>query len=278
MRYARIGILDSGVGGLTVARAIADAMPGAHLIYFGDTARMPYGDRPPDEIVRFAREIITFLLGQGVDAVAVACNTSSALALPAMQGDFDVPIRGMIECGAVAAVEASRTGRIGVIATANTVRSGAYAKAITSLRPSAYVVQQACPQLVPMIERGEVIGEGVRRVLRDCVRPLLAADVDTIVYGCTHYPFLDAELRGMVGSSVALVDPAIRVAYAVKSAVLARDPSLSGDAGAQPIPPRFMTSGDPQVFARLVSLLLGWDPGEVERISMDANGLIGRNA
>ncbi len=278
MRYARIGILDSGVGGLTVARAIADAMPGAHLIYYGDTARMPYGDRPPDQIARFVREIITFLLHQGADAVAVACNTSSALALPAMQGDFDVPIVGMIECGAVAAVEASRTGRIGVIATANTVRSGAYGKAIRSLRPAAHVVQQACPLLVPMIERGEVSGEGIRRALRDYIQPLLAAQVDSIVYGCTHYPFLDAEVRAVTGPSVALVDPAIRVAHAVKSAVLARDPSLSGEPNARSIPPRFMTSGDPEVFARMVHLLLGWRPGEVERISMDARGLISRNA
>jgi glutamate racemase len=278
MRYAKIGILDSGVGGLTVARAIGDAMPSAHLTYFGDTARMPYGDRPPDQIVRFVREIISFLLDQGVDAIAVACNTSSALALPAMQGDYDVPIRGMIECGAVAAVEASRTGRIGVIATANTVRSRAYGKAITSLRPGAHVVQQACPLLVPMIERGEVSGERIRRILRDYMQPLLAADVDSVVYGCTHYPFLDAELRSMAGPSVALVDPAIRVAYAVKSAVLARDPSLSGDPGAQPPPPRFMTSGDPEVFARLVHLLLGWRPSEVEGITMGAKGLISRNA
>ena len=278
MRYAKIGILDSGVGGLTVARAIGDAMPSAHLIYFGDTARMPYGDRPPDQIVRFVREIIAFLLDQGVDAIAVACNTSSALALPEMQGDFDVPIRGMIECGAIAAVEASRTGRIGVIATANTVRSGAYGKAITSLRASAHVVQQACPLLVPMIERGEVSGERIRRVLRDYIQPLLAADVDSVVYGCTHYPFLDAEVRAATGPSITLVDPAIRVAHAVRSAALARDPSLGADPDAPAIPPRFMTSGDPEAFARLVHLLLGWRPSEVERISMSAKGLISRNA
>ena len=272
MRYARIGIFDSGVGGLTVARAIADTMPGAHLIYFGDTARMPYGDRSPNQIARFMREIITFLLGQRVDAVAVACNTSSALALPGMQGDFDVPIVGMIECGAIAAVEASRTGRIGVIATANTVRSGAYGKAIASLRPAARVVQQACPSLVPMIERGEVSGEGIGRALRDYIQPLLAAGVDSIVYGCTHYPFLDAEVRAVVGPSTTLVDPAIRVACAVKSAVLARDPSLLGEAETPPIPPRFMTSGDPEVFARLVRLLLGWDPGRVEQVSIGTRG------
>ena len=272
MRYARIGIFDSGVGGLTVARAIANTMPGAHLIYFGDTARMPYGDRPPNQIARFMREIITFLLGQHVDAVAVACNTSSALALPGMQGDFDVPIVGMIECGAIAAVEASRTGRIGVIATANTVRSGAYGKAIASLRPAARVVQQACPSLVPMIERGEVSGDRIGRALRDYIQPLLAAGVDSIVYGCTHYPFLDAEVRAVVGPSTALVDPAIRVACAVKSAVLARDPSLLAEPGAPPIPPRFMTSGDPEVFARLVRLLLRWDPGQVEQVSMDTRG------
>jgi len=278
MRYAKIGILDSGVGGLTVARAIGDAMPSAHLIYFGDTARMPYGDKPPDQIVRFVREIIAFLLDQGVDAIAVACNTSSALALPAMQGDFDVPIVGMIECGAVAVVETSRTGRIGVIATGNTVRSGAYGKAITSLRASAHVVQQACPLLVPMIERGEVSGERTRHILRDYIRPLLAADVDSVVYGCTHYPFLDAEVRAVTGPSISLVDPAIRVAYAVRSAALARDPSLGADPEAPAIPPRFMTSGDPEVFARLVHLLLGWRPVEVERVSMGAKGLISRNA
>jgi glutamate racemase len=268
MRYVKIGILDSGIGGLTVARAIARTMPGAQIIYYGDTARMPYGNRPSVEIARFMREIIDFLLGQQVDAVAVACNTSSALALPAMRGQFEVPVVGMIECGAAAAVEASHSGRIGVIATANTVKSGAYANAIALLRPGARVVQQACPSLVPMIERGEVSGEAVRRALRGYLQPLLAARVDSVVYGCTHYPFLDAEVRAIVGPSVSLVDPAFRVALAVKSAALARNPWLTGAPSVTPPPPRLITSGDPEAFASLAQSLLGWESCRAERISM----------
>lgn len=269
-----------------MARTIARAMPGAHLIYYGDTARMPYGNRPPSEITRFAREIMHFLLDQGVDAVAVACNTTSALALPTLRGQFDVPVVGMIECGAAAAVEASRSGRIGVIATANTVRSSAYAGAIASLRPGAYVVQHACPLLVPLIERGEVSGEAVRSVLRDYMRPLLAVGIDTIVYGCTHYPFLDAEARVLAGPGVKLVDPAFRVALAVRSALLAHDPDLAGAAGTPDAAGtlgtpgalgkagalRLITSGDPEAFARLAQSLMGWESCSVQQVSVDSLG------
>ncbi|HAN87268.1 MAG: glutamate racemase [Bacillota bacterium] len=265
MQYRSIGVFDSGVGGLTVAKAIMEAMPGQNIIYYGDTARMPYGDKPPEEIVRYARQIIEFLVGRGVCAVAVACNTSSAIAVPIIGRDFDVPVVGMIECGAAAAAEASRSGRIGVIATANTVRSGAYSRAIKGMRPAAHVVEQACPMLVPMVERGEISGPDVRHVLSEYIQPLLEAEVDTIVYGCTHYPFLEAEVRAMAGSSVALVDPATKVASAVKAAI---GEGGSGQAGLL----SFVTSGDPNAFAELVSTLMGWSVHEVEHVDLDAAG------
>ncbi|MDD2200931.1 MAG: glutamate racemase [Firmicutes bacterium] len=265
MQYRSIGVFDSGVGGLTVARAIMEAMPGQDIIYYGDTARMPYGDKPPEEIMRYARQIIEFLIGRGVGAVAVACNTSSAIAVPVIGRDFDVPVVGMIECGAAAAAEASRSGRIGVIATANTVRSGAYSRAIRGMRPTARVVEQACPMLVPMVERGEVSGPDVRNALSEYLQPLLEANVDTIVYGCTHYPFLEAEIRAMAGASVALVDPAIKVASAVKAAI-------GEDGSRQTGLPSFVTSGDPSAFAELVSTLLGWKMQEVEHVNLDAIG------
>lgn len=266
MQYRSVGVFDSGVGGLTVARAIMEVMPGQDIVYYGDTARMPYGDKPPEEIVRYARQIISFLVERGVSAVAVACNTSSAIAVPVIGRDFDVPVVGMIQCGAAAAAEASRSGRIGVIATANTVRSGAYSRAIANLRPCASVFEQACPMLVPMVERGEVSGPRVREVVAGYLDPLLEAGIDTIVYGCTHYPFLEDEIRAVAGSSVALVDPAIKVASAVKTAI-GEDGQMVKMRGGLP---SFVTSGDPCAFSQLVRSLLGWNVQEVWHVDLDA--------
>lgn len=260
-----IGVFDSGVGGLTVLRAIREALPAHHIVYYADTAHLPYGNREPGEILTFASYITEYLLSRGAAVIAVACNTSSALALSRIRERYSVPIVGMIDCGASAAARASASGRIGVIATLNTVRSMAYASAITSRRREAVVVQQACPDLVPLVEAGELHGAQVASALKGYLGPLLGAGVDTVLYGCTHYPFLHGEVRAVVGTRVALVDPARQVAAEVASTVAAE-----GIAGERPDAPDvrdrgvdFVTSGDPDQFRRIASTLLGHDIGEV---------------
>ena len=161
-------------------KAIREALPAHDIIYYADTAHLPYGDRAPDEIVRFATGISQYLMERGAAIVAVACNTSSALALQALRQRLSVPFVGMIDCGASAVARASASGRIGVMATVNTVRSRAYTEAIAGRRPGAVVVQQACPELVPLVERGELDGARVRRALREYQGPLMEAEVDSI--------------------------------------------------------------------------------------------------
>lgn len=264
MLCRRIGVFDSGVGGLTVLRAIREALPDEHIVYFGDTARMPYGDKEPEQIIAYARQITDYLISRGAQVVAAACNTSSALALPVIGRDFDVPLIGMIECGAAAAARASTQGRIGVMATANTVRSGAYARAIAARAPGAYIIQQACPLLVPMVERGEVEGPDIRRALEGYVTPLLEAGVDAIVYGCTHYPFLHREMRSIVGDDVALVDPAREVAAEVRKVA----EGLGGKCGSETAAVEFVTSGDPEEFAAVASSLLRQEIAQVSKADL----------
>lgn len=249
-------------------RAIREALPAHHIVYYADTAHMPYGGRAPEEIAEFASYIAGYLLSRGAGVIAVACNTSSALALEGIRRRYPAPFVGMIDCGASAAASASASGRIGVIATLNTVRSGAYASAITACRPGAVVVQQACPDLVPLVEAGELHGPRVAAALRSYLEPLLGAGVDTIVYGCTHYPFLHREVRAIVGTGVALVDPARKVAAEVSWAAAAAGVTAErGGAGVD-----FVTSGDPGQFRSIASILLGCDTGEVlgDRVASEA--------
>ncbi|MCR4425649.1 MAG: glutamate racemase [Firmicutes bacterium] len=265
-----IGVYDSGVGGLTVVKAIMSAAPGWPIVYCADTARVPYGEKPREHIIRFAREIISFLAAQGAAVVACACNTSSALALPVVGAEYGFPVVGMIEPGARAAVRATRNGRIGVIATTNTARSRAYAAAIGRIDPLVQVFEQACPLLVPMIEQGEVSGGYVREVLSGYLAPLVRAGVDTVVYGCTHYPYLEDEVRAVVGPHVSLVDPAVSVAATVRAAL----DCCTGRAGVrsrtEAVSYRFFTSGDPEEFRRIARVLLGWELEAVDHVTFSA--------
>ncbi len=203
-----IGVFDSGIGGLTVARALRRALPREDLVYLGDTARVPYGTKSPATVVRFAREDACFLLEQKVKAIVVACNTASAWALPALEREFDLPIFGVIFPGARAAVARSRNGRIGVIGTRATIRSEAYRRAILELAPEAVVLTQACPLLVPLVEEGWTNHLVTATILREYLRQLLDEGVDTLVLGCTHYPLLKPAIRAVAGSEVALIDSA----------------------------------------------------------------------
>lgn len=216
-----IGIFDSGIGGLTVVRQIHRVLPNENLIYLGDTARVPYGTKSPSTVIRFACEDTRFLMERNVKAIVVACNTASAWALATLERQFALPVFGVILPGATAALEKSRTHRIGVIGTKATVRSQAYSKAILARCDSAQVFTSACPLLVPLVEEDWHDHPVTRRVLREYLAPLLRQRIDTLVLGCTHYPLLKDAIRAVVGEKIALVDSAESCARFVKDRLAA---------------------------------------------------------
>lgn len=205
---APIGVFDSGLGGLTVFRALSRLMPEESLIYFGDTAHVPYGSKSPAAIARYSSVVARFLAGRGIKLLVVACNTSSAWALPAIRRAVKVPVIGVIEPGARAAVAATRGLRVGVIGTEAMVASGAYPRVIKALAPSALVESRACPLFVPLVEEGWWSGPIVESVARRYAAPLKRARIDTLILGCTHYPYLKPVLARVMGPSVKLVDSA----------------------------------------------------------------------
>lgn len=213
-----VGIFDSGVGGLTVVRAVRERLPGVTIHYLGDTARVPYGSKSPRTVERYSLACLQFLLAREVDLVMVACNTASANALPALKAASPSPVIGAVVPGARAAVASSRTGRVGVIGTLSTIRSGAYERAITALAPSATVTGRACPLLVPLAEEGWTAGEIAELACRRYLAELFASDpaIDTLVLGCTHYPLLIEPLSRvageLAGGAVTAVDSASAMA------------------------------------------------------------------
>lgn len=211
---APIGVFDSGIGGLTVVRELRRQLPAEDILYFGDTARVPYGPKSPETVRRYSREIGTFLLARGVKAVVVACNTATAHALPTLEAELPVPVVGVVAPGARAAVHAAAgagpTGGsgIGVIGTAGTVRSGAYERAITALNPHANVTARACPLFVPFVEEGWTEHPATRLVAEEYLAPFHTAEVDALVLGCTHYPLLKSVIADVLGPAIRLIDSA----------------------------------------------------------------------
>lgn len=221
-RNAPVGMFDSGVGGLTVAREIMRQIPEERIVYFGDTARVPYGSKSKDTIVRYSRQIIRFLRTKDVKAIVIACNTASAYALETVQAETDIPVIGVINAGARAAVGATHNGKIGVIGTEGTVGSGVYTEAMKALRPDIEVFSQACPLFVPLVEEGLfhdfVTDEMASRYLNVLKRKY----IDTLVMGCTHYPLLRSTLRRLLGDDVTLVNPAYETAIELKALLAER--------------------------------------------------------
>lgn len=265
MSAAPLGVFDSGIGGLTVVRALADRLPQESVIYFGDTARVPYGPKSPDTVRRYSDEILAYLLGRGVKAVVVACNTSTAHALEHLQARAPVPVVGVIEPGARAAVAASRTGSIGVIGTAGTIASGAYERAIAALRPTAVVHARACPLFVPLVEEGWFEHPATELVAREYLEPLRRAGIDVLVLGCTHYPLLKPLLARVMGPRVTLIDSAGETAREVER-MLDRH-GLRAPAGGLATH-RFVVSDDEPHFRRLGGVFLGDGVREVEVVRL----------
>lgn len=211
-----IGVFDSGIGGLTVLRSLLTAMPSESFVYFGDTARVPYGNKSAETVLRFSRENVRFLIDEGVKFIVVACNTASAEAVPALQQEFPIPIVGVIEPGVRAALKASKLGQIGVIGTAATIRSGAYQKAIQKLNPKAKVSARACPLFVPLVEEGWIDTPITDKIAETYLQDYHDKRIDALVLGCTHYPLLHDVIGRVMGPKVVLVDSAVETAREVR--------------------------------------------------------------
>ena len=258
-----IGVFDSGVGGLTVLHAVAEALPGENLVYLGDTARVPYGPKSPDTVRRYAREAARFLRHHDVKMLVVACNTVSSVALDAVTAEAGVPVMGVIEPGARRASELSTSGRIGVIGTRTTVASQAYPRAIQALRPAARVISQACPLFVPLAEEGWTDNEVARATARHYLQPFRDGAVDTLVLGCTHYPLLRSVIAEVLGPSVLLVDSAESVAADVRASV--EGSAAAGRRGTR----RFFVTDAPEPFSAVASRFLGEPARAIEHVELE---------
>lgn len=267
-----IGVFDSGVGGLTVLRALRARLPDESLIYLGDTARLPYGTKSHDTVIRYAVQAAGLLAERGVKLLVVACNTASAHALPELRRVFkDLPVIGVIEPGAQAACRASASGRIAVIATESTVRAGAYEQAILRLRPQASVQSTACPLFVALAEEGMVDGPIAEAIARHYLAPLFAeramAVSDSLVLGCTHFPALADTLRKVVGDSVTVIDSATTTADVVERELASNDLLCRARAVR---PTRYLATDAPERFARVAATFLPWplQPDDVELVDL----------
>jgi glutamate racemase len=259
-----IGIFDSGVGGLTVARAVLDMLPHESVLYFGDTARMPYGPRPLEEINKFAREIAAFMLGRDVKALVVACNSIEVAAIEDLTESSGIPVVGVIDPGVRAALRATRNGRIGVIGTEATIASRAYERAL-GRAGDAELFSQACPAFVPLVEQGDTTSDKLLSAARDYLQPLIEAKVDTLILGCTHYPLLSGLLQVVMGPDVVLISSAEETAKDVYATLVRHE--LLGPESSSPSHD-FLCSGDPEAFLALASRVLGPEAAEVRATSV----------
>ena len=237
-----------------MARELMRQLPGESIIYFGDTARVPYGPKSPDTVLRYSREITSYLRDRGVKAVVVACNTATAHALPQLKAEQNIPVLGVVEPGARAAVGATRRGQIGVIGTVGTIQSGAYERAIRALNPDANITALACPLFVPLVEEGWLDHPATRLIAREYLEPLAGNHIDTLVLGCTHYPLLKPLIAGVLGPDVALIDSAEQTAAETRRVLSER--GLLAPNGAPPTR-RFVASDAPKQFLRMAERFLG---------------------
>jgi glutamate racemase len=257
-----IGVFDSGIGGLTVLAEMRRRLPGERYIYLGDTARLPYGTKSAETVVRYALRAASFLADRGIKMLVVACNTVSAAALPALEEAMEVPVIGVVHPGARAAV-AGTAGRVGVIGTESTVASGAYPRAVHALRPEVEVVARACPLFVPLVEEGWFDHPVTREVAREYMEPFAEGRVDTLILGCTHYPLLRGAIARAVGPGVRLVDSAEAVAGEV-SEVVGRDATTSAAAGGLQL---LVTDAAARV-TRIARLILPEAPVDLELVDL----------
>lgn len=257
---APIGVFDSGLGGLTVAREIMRNLPMEKIVYFGDTARVPYGSKSEQTVQRYSAQIVRFLKTQDVKAVVVACNTATAYAMEIVKREAGVPVIGVIEPGAVSACNITKNGRIGVIATRATIGSHAYDMAIRKIRPGTNVIGKACPLLVPLVEEGWLHDNVTDEIILRYLDEVLENDIDTLILGCTHYPLLRSTIRKLVGDGISLINPAYETARELKLLLEREHLGATEPPGPDaPTPYRFFVSDEAQRFAEFANSILPID-------------------
>ena len=290
-RNAPVGVFDSGIGGLTVAREIMRNLPSEKIVYFGDTARVPYGSKSRETVIRYSRQIIHFLQEQKVKAIVVACNTASAFALDAVKDELDIPILGVIEAGAKVAAEETRNKRVGIIGTVGTVDSGIHASYLRELDPEITVIGKPCPLFVPLVEEGwrkdpvtvfgkacplfvPLVEEGwlhdpvTDEVAARYLKELQDQEIDTLILGCTHYPLLRSTIRKIMGEDVRLVNPAYETALELKK--LLADLDLASDEAAQEeFPYRFYVSDLAEKFKDFANSILSYNVEKTQKIDIE---------
>lgn len=251
---APIGVFDSGIGGITVVKELISRLPNEKIIYYGDTARVPYGNKSANTIVTYSRQIAHFLMEQGVKAIVIACNTASAIALEVLRRELPVPIIGVVMPGARAAAQSTHNKKIGVIATRATINSCIYEAYLQKTNPDIEVYKQACPLFVPLVEEGWINDDITRQIIHRYLDSLLAKGIDSLVLGCTHYPLLAETIGEVVGSGVTLVNPAYECAKDFR--LVLEENELLNDISTQPIHEFFVSDG-PVPFAKFANSILG---------------------
>jgi glutamate racemase len=264
MSQQPIGVFDSGIGGLTVLRELLHRLSRESFVYFGDTARVPYGNKSADTVRRFSSENVKLLLERDVKMVVVACNTATADALPQLQSEFKLPVIGVIQPGVRAALAATKNYRIGVIGTSGTIRSMAYQNAIVAHRPDARVVSKACPLFVPLVEEGWTDTPVTRMVVEEYLKGYQGLGIDTLVLGCTHYPLLKPVIASVLGDGVTLVDSAVEISREVAGVLEQQKLAATGSGGRFDI----ILSDTSPTFAEIASRFLGRRAPEIELVSV----------
>lgn len=267
-RDAPVGVFDSGVGGLTVVREIMRNLPSEKIVYFGDTARVPYGSKSKETVIRYSRQIIRFLQEQQVKAIVVACNTASAFALDTVRDEFDIPIIGVIESGAKVAAARTRNKRVGIIGTVGTVGSGIHAQYLKKLDPGITVFGKACPLFVPLVEEGWLHDPVTVEVASRYLKELQDKDVDTLILGCTHYPLIRSTIRQVMGEEVCLVNPAYETALELGKLLEEQGLSSTGTEQKE-FPYRFYVSDLADEFKEFANSILPYDVEMTKKIDIE---------
>lgn len=263
---APIGVFDSGIGGLTVAREIMRQMPGETIIYFGDTARVPYGSKSQKTIITYSRQIVKFLQTKNVKAIVIACNTASALALEVVAREVSIPVIGVVKPGAKVASEATKNGNIGIIGTEGTINSGIYNTYIKELNPEVRVYGKACPLFVPLVEEGWLTDPVTVEVAKRYISSLLELNIDTLVLGCTHYPLIRNIIGSIVGEDVKLVNPAYETAIELKQVLMQAGIENTEPAGEH----KFYVSDGADKFKRFANTILPCEVVETEDVNIES--------
>ena len=267
-KTAPVGVFDSGVGGLTVVREIMRQLPNENLVYFGDTARVPYGSKSKDTIIRYSKQIINFLKTKDVKAIVIACNTASALALDEVQKEIDVPIIGVVEPGARAALEVTKAKKIGVIGTEGTIRSSIYTRIIQAQDEQVSVVGCACPLFVPLVEEGFAKHPVTEEIIDHYLAPMKESDIDALILGCTHYPLLRSRIGEYMGDSIALVNPAYETAMDLKC-LLEQNDMLNDCKAKEHASYAFYVSDAAEKFMQFANSILPYDIETTKQINIE---------